>query len=369
MERRPLKVVKTLIVGTTLTAALHGPAWVSSADMPQTPEPSPVVQEQEPETVPIVTAIDFMKDTKDRGRNQLPPDQIEDRILKAVEIGVSHVSIVAPIDLTSDGIDMTGYIRQWVETAHNHGLLVIHRYMLNEAEGTYDVPENNSPEFQQESINIWVNWVKQNPDLFQPGDIASPFPEPQNLGVMGLNWCGENGDKCLFGSVDEFNAYIQQTVISTQEVLTEIGRGDDVPIICCGYDGFVTAGYNNRDHEGHTAISQETIAILNNVIAVDHYPPIDQETGIGHTYEDFQQLFEKTLPDAQLFYTEFGHEGKEGEQPLEEKFRDLNNAARRGLLRGAVFWLNSSEQLYNVEISQALKAGFASLPSEVLSHR
>lgn len=336
-------------------------------------------QEVQGEEVPLVIGVDLMKITKDVQRNTLSTEHKQIVASRARELGVTHVAITTPYDNAPDTDTVTD-TREWVEAVRSQGLSVVHRHMFMTMEAENQMQDGlygMERDFTLDYITLMRQWMIDNADLIQDGDIWTPMPEPQNTGVAGMGWCGPNGDMCFFSSVDDFNSFLQKIVTVSRQTLEELGK--DVEVVCCGFDGYVTAGNNNPDWEGHTFLHDETVEALE-AIAIDHYPQDDQvgsDRSRRRTYaEDLDQIF-STHPGRQFYLTEVGHNPSDSKaEPIGQMFETFKMYVENGDVLGVFLWPFGSldgnpEGLLDANLNPLpafyeVQAGFASLPDTVI---
>ncbi len=252
------------IVALAPTATPAPTTIATSPTFTPTNTPAPVVPQNSWE----IKSVDAMKETKDAICGQKSLDFINTWLDKAVELGVNYVAISTPYDNPSCG-DALAYTKIWVSATRAHGLHVWHRHMPLAFEGIYSVAKNTSGA----SLGLIKNYIVSNPDLFQPGDIVTPIPEPQNGGIQGITNCANS--ICQFSSAANFNQWLRDAMTTTNDALAQIGKSGQLKVGYFGFDGFVTWGDNNPDWHG--ILEDSTIAQMGN-ITIDHYPELVHET-------------------------------------------------------------------------------------------
>ena len=228
---------------------------------------------------------DYMKITQDNVNSPLSTAQKDLACQRASELGVKYIALALPYD------SPIAQRLEWVQTAKKYGLLIWHRSSWYSDEGWYNTPKNVT----NDRIQDTVNWIKANATIFQNGDIFTPKPEPQNMGVVGLN--GYSNPR--FSSVAVFNKWLRDMTIACKQAFTDIGK--DVRVGYWGFDGFVTCGYNNPDWSGKSFLEPATVQAMDNIITVDHYPSL-----VGKPMTDFLNVFKKTWPTAKMVLGEYG---------------------------------------------------------------
>lgn len=213
-------------------------------------------------------------------------------------LNLNYVSIEQPYDSPDCG-DALGYTRMWVDEARARGFNVWHRHMPLQFEGIYDTVKDPQANY----LSLIADYIISNPSFFRAGDIFTPVPEPQNGGIRGVTYCPQ--DICIFDDAAEFNRFLREAILVSKEAFQEIGLDGSIKIGYYGFDGFITGGLHNPDWQGKSFLEPETVAAMDGIIAIDHYPPPD-----GSMDEDLRTLRE-VWPDARYVISEYGaiHEG------------------------------------------------------------
>jgi len=213
-----------------------------------------------------IQAVDTMKDSKDKVCNQLSDATITSRIAKAKALGVTHVAIATPYQNPGCG-DSLAYTGRWITAIRAQGLKVWHRHPNLKFEGIYSTTKVVDPDGARHVKDI-TDWLLAHPNWIQSGDIFTPEAEPQNGGIAGVTYCPQN--ICQFSSKEDFNRWLRQTTLATKLALQAIDK-TDVKVGYWGFDGFVTWGNDNPDHQGTSKLEAKTVEYMDNIIAIDHY--------------------------------------------------------------------------------------------------
>lgn len=285
----------------------------------------------------MIKSIDVMKLTQDRATNP-PSDTDKNHYAQTVKsLGAEYMAISTPYDTPSGGPDATAVTTAWVNAIRANGLKVWHRHSWLSDEGWYGVPKNTT----NDRIDDTKNWILAHADLFKEGDIFCPKPEPQNMGVYGING---NGDR--FKSVAAFNLWLQDMTKACKEAFTQLGL--NVKVGYWGFDGFVVCGYNNPDWTGRTFLEPLTVQSMDNIVCTDHYPSL-----VGKPMSDFINVFKKALPGAKLFIGENGSAA--GGDTAAQFTSDYNACLADSVCVGYNYWQlgpdGSSEKLINSDFS------------------
>lgn len=295
-----------------------------------------------------IESIDAMKDTKDAVCGRRDDVWINKWLDKAVELGANYVAISTPYDNPTCG-DSLSYTKRWVQAIRVHGMHVWHRHMPLSFEGIYNVQKNTSNNF----LSQIKDYITANPELFQPGDIVTPIPEPQNGGIQGVNYCANN--LCQFSSAANFNQWLRDAMTTVNDAINQIGRGGQLKVGYFGFDGYITWGDNNPDWQG--ILEDSTVKQMGN-ITIDHYPEL-----VGDTMaNDLQELTAK-YPNTPIVIGEWGTvTGGDTVQQIQD---DMSAAKNDKNIIGFNYWQfgpsGSGEQLIDDTFSPL--SGFAAVQS------
>lgn len=335
----------------------------------------PITTPKPEEQTLFIKGVDTMNQSKDKLRD---PTTIEDKrelVSMAKSLGITYMTVDTPYD-SPKGTDSLKETRDWITAIREAGLHVSHRHMFTQFEGMYD--QTKVPVKSMDYISKMQQWMRDNRDLIQPGDLWTPMPEPQNGGIVGAN-CDPNKQICDFQNPEEFNIFIQNLTNASRETLNEIGR-EDVQVACCGFDMYIATGNLNPDRRNSphpSFLTDKTIQTLG-TIAIDHYPQVDPKTGKRRTYAEDIAEFAETFPGVPLLLTEVGSIAEGDAEPIPQMFQDFKEASERGTLKGVLWWQigpsdPKRESLVGVENDKLIplprfnevKRGFEILPKAV----
>lgn len=283
-----------------------------------------------------IQSIDVMKDTKDTICGQKDDTYIKNIVSKAKELGANYVAISTPYDNPSCG-DATVYAKRWVDAIRAQGMHVWHRHMPLSFEGIYSVSKNNSSNY----LDMISNYIKNNKDLFQDGDIFTPIPEPQNGGINGVTYCA-NG-VCQFQSAASFNQWLRDAMTTSKNAFDSIGL-HNVKIGYFGFDGFVAWGDQNPDWHG--ILEDSTVQQMGN-ITIDHYPEL-----VNETMDQSLTALQAKYPHTPIVIGEWGTVNN---QNIDQEVQDTMSAAKKHGVVGFNYWQfgpsGSGEQLINTDFT------------------
>lgn len=164
MKRRAYLTSSALIIGLGVVASTGF-----------TPEYSVPIYEKPTVKIWDVQSIDTMKVSRDRARERsINIDDIERQLGLIKETGATHVAIATPYDK-----EFNTFRSQWVNAARMHGLKVLFRGNHSGWEGWFEYPAIT----RQEHIRKTATFIRENPGIFENGDIFEPCPECENGGT------------------------------------------------------------------------------------------------------------------------------------------------------------------------------------------
>ncbi len=292
-----------------------------------------------------IQSIDAMKDTKDAICGKRSSTWITQWVQKAKELGANYVAISTPYENPSCG-DSIAYAKLWVNIIRSQGLHVWHRHMPLAFEGIYSVAKNKA-----DFLPLIQKYIASNPDLFAPGDIFTPIPEPQNGGIQGVTYCASS--ICQFTGAADFNVWLRNAMTVSANAFSSIGI-KNIKIGYFGFDGFTAWGDNNPDWHG--ILEDATIKQMGN-ITIDHYPELVHET-MDQGLTELQSRY----PNIPIVIGEWGT--VTGGNTVQQIQDDMGAAKKHGVV-GFNYWQfgpeGSGEQLIDNNFNNL--PGFAAVQS------
>ncbi len=192
-----------------------------------------------------IQAIDTMKESRDLAREKLKDieyeSKIEIQIKKIADTGATHIAIGTPYDQ-----EFTPFLKKWVVAARKNGLKVWFRGNLAGWEEWFDYPKIS----RQTHIEQTVNFIKNNKDLFENGDIFVSCPECEN---------GGPGDPRMNGDVDGHRKFL----IEEHEVVSKTFKEMRLDIN--------TSLHSMNGDVAKLVMNKETTKSLGGVVTIDHY--------------------------------------------------------------------------------------------------
>lgn len=242
--------------------------------------------------------IDVMPDSQDLAGRPLSIDEKEKRCQQIASFNGKGIAVSSPYNVPANYPDADNQTHEWILAAGKFGLWVQLRKSWADDEGWYGIPKQTS----NDRITDTANWIKdynhKYPTDFLHVKIFTPKPEPQNMGISGVN----NKTPFRFPDKAAFNKWLRDIVAASKTAFNSIGI-TNITVGHFGFDGFVVCGFGNPDWQGKTFLEPATVKALGDLIIVDHYPPD------GTTFAQFLNLFKSTWPGVKIGIGEYGTTG------------------------------------------------------------
>ncbi len=192
-----------------------------------------------------VRSIDTMKYSRDLARIKMNDaafnKEIDDQISKIAAAGANYVAIGTPYDT-----EFVPFIKRWVESARKYNLHVWFRGNFSGWEGWFDYSRID----RATHIEKTKQFILENRDLFQEGDIFTPCPECEN----GLNSHPNNPE-----AIREYRSFLITEYNAAKKAFQTIGKK-------------VETGYFSMNGDVARAImDKETTRALGGIVVIDHY--------------------------------------------------------------------------------------------------
>ena len=193
-----------------------------------------------------VKSIDSMKFSRDLAQEKLDEPSFDETINSQVksikETGATHIAVGTPYDEK-----FIPYLRRWVIVARKYNLNVWFRGNFSGWEGWFGETKNLN---RAKHIQFIQSFIRNNPDLFEDGDIFTPCPECEN---------GGPGDPRSDTNLDDFRKFmISENSIASEEFYKL--KKDVVT-------NFASMNYD----VAKLVMDQETLRKMGGIIVVDHY--------------------------------------------------------------------------------------------------
>ncbi len=273
-----------------------------------------------------VQSIDTMKYSRDAAREKLKDLQydkeIDMQVKNIADTGATHIALGTPYDE-----EFLPYLKRWVAAARKNNLKVWLRGNLSGWEEWFGYPAITK---DQHTARI-RQFILNNPDLFENGDIFSSCPECEN---------GALGDPRMNDDVEGYKNFLINEYQVVKQSFTEIHKN-------------VIANYYSMNGDvARLIMNVEMTKSLDGAVTIDHYVKTpDQLVGDIKNYieESHGSIilgeFGAPIPDIHGNMTE-----KEQAQWIDETLKRLIQTPQVTALN---YWTNmaSSTSLWNEDYS------------------
>lgn len=197
---------------------------------------------QEPFSVRSIDTVKLSRDLALQKLNDPEFDQVIDNQVNLIsQAGANYIAISTPYD-----DKFLPFLKKWVKAARKKHLKVWFRGNFAGWEGWFDYPKINKQEHLQKTSQFILN----NPDLFEDGDIFTPCPECEN---------GGPGDPRETKDVTGFRQFLIDEYNQTQIDFNTINKQ-------------VTSNYASMNYDVALLVMDEaTTSKMGKVVTVDHY--------------------------------------------------------------------------------------------------
>lgn len=192
-----------------------------------------------------VRSIDTMKYSRDLAREKMSDSSfdlvIDQQVKNIAKTGASHIAVATPYDP-----EFVPFLRRWVKTARQYQLKVWFRGNAAGWEGWFDYPRLG----REGHLNVIQNFILDNGDLFESGDIFTPCPECEN---------GGEGDPRHVGDVSSYREFLIAEYQAAISAFRSVGKN-------------VQVGYFSMNYDVATLVmDKSTTEALGGIVAIDHY--------------------------------------------------------------------------------------------------
>lgn len=199
-----------------------------------------------------VQSVDTMKYSRDTSRQFLSDPGLANRVIEQqvsaiAGIGATHVAIATPYDA-----EFLPILVHWVSTARRYNLNVWFRGNWSGWEGWFDYP----PLTRDEHLEKTKQFILDNPELFEDGDIFTGCPECENGGA---------GDPRMNGDPEGFRQFMYLHHDFAEAAFAQIDK--DVAVNFFSMNGDVA----------RLIMDPQTTARIGGIVTVDHYVPSPEQ--------------------------------------------------------------------------------------------
>lgn len=221
-----------------------------------------------------IKSVDTMKFSRDLSQEMLKEqsfdEEIEAQIIAIRGLNSTHVAIGTPYDEK-----LIPMLTRWVKAARKHNLRVWFRGNFSGWEGWFGEKRNSIT--REEHTQLTRDLIRNNPDLFENGDIFSSCPECEN---------GGPGDPRSSGDVEGHRNFLVSERNAALEEFQKIGKKITV-LDSMNYD------------VARLVMNKDTAQAMGGIVAIDHYvlSPVKLAQDIDNLHN---------LTGANIFLGEFG---------------------------------------------------------------
>ncbi len=276
-----------------------------------------------------VQSIDTMKYSRDLAREKLNDHifdkEIDTEIKNIAQTGATHVAIDTPYDN-----EFVPFLKQWVAVVRKYKLHVWFRGNFSGWEEWFGYSKIS----RKDHIKMTKDFIEQNANLFQDGDIFTPCPECEN---------GGPGDPRQTGDVEGFRRFMIDEFNTTKSSFHTIHKK-------------VASNYASMNGDVARLIMDDaTIRAMDDVIAIDHYVKSPEDYR-----NDLKKFAQRNGGKVKIVLSEFGApipdlQGNLSEQSQARWIADVfNEIIAIPQVTGVNYWANkgSSTALWKDNNSQ-----------------
>jgi hypothetical protein len=192
-----------------------------------------------------IRSIDTMKYSRDVARQYAHESSfdktIEEQVKNIAQTGATHVGIGTPYDE-----EFIPFMQRWISVIRRENMNVWFRGNLAGWEGWFEYPRIG----RNGHIQGVASFIKENPDLFEDGDIFSSCPECEN---------GGPGDPRNTGDKEAYREFIIHEYQEVQKAFEII-------------DVDVAANYFSMNGDvARLIMDKSTTEALDGIVVIDHY--------------------------------------------------------------------------------------------------
>lgn len=186
-------------------------------------------------------SVDTMKFSRDSARGGLSESTIDQQVARVAQMGASTIAIGTPYDA-----EFLPVLQEWVAAARRHNLHVLFRGNFSGWEGWFDYAKITRSQHMQ----MTVQFIERNPNLFKDGDYFMACPECEN---------GGPGDPRFTGDVAGHRQFLIAEHNAMAKAFAAINKNVDVSLNSMNGD------------VARLIMDKATTTALGGVVTVDHY--------------------------------------------------------------------------------------------------
>lgn len=192
-----------------------------------------------------IQSVDTMKYSRDLAREKENDKDFEKTIKSQIEsiakTGATHVAIATPYDA-----EFVPYLKRWVKAARENNLKVWFRGNFSGWEGWFGYEKMD----REVHIKLVENFILNNSELFQNGDIFSPCTECEN---------GGPGDPRYTGDVKGYRQFLISEYEVTKSAFENINKDVGSNYFSMNWDVAILI------------MDSKTTQSLDGLVVIDHY--------------------------------------------------------------------------------------------------
>ena len=221
-----------------------------------------------------VRSVDTMKTSRDqtlyKENDPSFDSKIDEELNEIKQTGANYVTV--------DGAYDSAYIpwlKRWVDKARQKGFKIWFRGNFSGWSGWFGPQDLD----RQQHLELTKNFILNNPDLFEDGDIFTACPECEY---------GGPGNPLSTGDIDGYRSFMIDEYNTMKDAFKQINKN-------------VKVNYTSINPDvAKVVLDKDTVEALGNVIVLDYYVKNVDSLKYGLDY------FENKFPSAKIVLGEFG---------------------------------------------------------------
>lgn len=220
-----------------------------------------------------IKSIDTMKYSRDISREKLNDSTFDEVIKRQVsqiaQTGATHIAVGTPYDK-----EFVPFLARWVKEARQNKLKIWFRGNFSGWEKWFNYPRID----RKTHIKNIETFIKNNPDLFEDGDIFTPCAECEN---------GGPGDPRNTGDVQGYRNFLIEEYNVSQKAFKEINKKVNTGFFSMNYD------------VAKLIMDKQTTSLVGGIVTIDHYVASPQKM-----IDDIEEIAK--LSSGKVVIGEFG---------------------------------------------------------------
>lgn len=252
-----------------------------------------------------VRSIDTVKYSRDIAREKSNVLEfnvvINAQVGNIAKTGANYIALGTPYD-----DEFKPFLKRWVDVARKYHLNVWFRGNFSGWEGWFNYPKID----RAEHLKLTEQFILNNTDLFEDGDIFTPCSECEN---------GGPGDPRQIGDIDGYRQFLKLEYQVANSAFAKTGKK-------------VRAGYFSMNGDvARLVMDKSTTAALGGIVVIDHYVDTPQKL-----VSDIKEIASSS--GGQVFLGEFG-------VPIPDITGDMSEAQQADWIKSALTLLSNEHEL------------------------